>query len=166
MHGLHWPEAVLSYVVVALALGFPMVVGFAWVFDLNSGRIERSATAVPPRLQGAPLVLLLSAIGVLAAAPGVLYYFVVRGSSHGRGTTSNESGRANPSVAVLPFADMSPQRDQEYFSDGLADEILNALAQVQGLDVAGRTSSFSFKGKNEDVRNIGQKLNVAHILEG
>jgi eukaryotic-like serine/threonine-protein kinase len=70
------------------------------------------------------------------------------------------------SIAVLPFADMSPTRDQEYFSDGLAEEILNALAQIDGLHVAGRTSSFSFKGKNEDLRSIGRQLGVAHVLEG
>jgi TolB-like protein/Flp pilus assembly protein TadD len=67
---------------------------------------------------------------------------------------------------VLPFADMSPAKDQEYFSDGVAEEILDALAQVEGLRVAGRTSSFSFKGKGDDLRSIGEKLNVGTILEG
>ena len=73
---------------------------------------------------------------------------------------------AIPSIAVLPFADMSPQKDQEYLSDGVAEEITNALAQIEGLRVIGRTSAFSFKGKNEDVRSIGHKLGVAHVLEG
>ena len=71
-----------------------------------------------------------------------------------------------PSIAVLPFADLSPAKDQEYFSDGIAEEILNALAQVDGLRVAGRTSAFSFKGKNEDLASIARKLNVATLLEG
>ena len=71
-----------------------------------------------------------------------------------------------PSIAILPFADMSPKRDQEYFADGVAEEILNALAQVQGLKVIGRTSSFSFKGKSDDLKTIGQKLGVANVLEG
>lgn len=70
------------------------------------------------------------------------------------------------SIAVLPFADMSPEKDQEYFSDGIAEELLNQLTKLKGLHVAGRTSSFFFKGKNEDLRDIGEKLNVAHILEG
>lgn len=70
------------------------------------------------------------------------------------------------SIAVLPFADMSPEKDQEYFSDGIAEELLNQLTKLKGLHVAGRTSSFFFKGKNEDLRGIGEKLNVAHILEG
>ena len=70
------------------------------------------------------------------------------------------------SIAVLPFADMSAGKDQEYFSDGLAEELTNELAKVPGLKVAGRSSAFQFKGKNEDVRAVGQKLNVANVLEG
>jgi len=70
------------------------------------------------------------------------------------------------SLAVLPFADMSPDKDQEYFSDGLTEELLNALVKIPDLKVAGRTSSFSFKGRNEDLRVIGEKLGVANILEG
>ncbi|WP_439106201.1 tetratricopeptide repeat protein [Congregibacter sp.] len=70
------------------------------------------------------------------------------------------------SIAVLPFADLSPDGDQEYFADGISEELLNVLAQVDGMKVAGRTSSFAFKGRNEDLREIGQVLNVAHILEG
>jgi serine/threonine protein kinase/predicted Zn-dependent protease len=69
-------------------------------------------------------------------------------------------------VAVMPFADMSRNRDQEYFSDGLAEEVLNALSRVEGLRVAARTSSFSFKGKNQDPRAIGKALNVTHLVEG
>ena len=70
------------------------------------------------------------------------------------------------SIAVLPFVNLSSDKEQEYFSDGISEEILNALAQVDGLRVIGRTSSFSLKGKNEDLRSIGQKLDVANLLEG
>ena len=70
------------------------------------------------------------------------------------------------SIAVLPFADMSEKKDQEYFSDGLAEELLDLLAKTPGLHVIARTSSFSFKGKSEDIPTIGKKLNVANILEG
>jgi len=70
------------------------------------------------------------------------------------------------SIAVLPFADLSPQQDQDYFADGLSEELLNALAQLPGLHVAGRTSAFQFKGRNEDVRVVGRKLGVATVLEG
>ena len=71
-----------------------------------------------------------------------------------------------PSIAVLPFADLSAQKDQEYFSDGLAEELLNSLAKIPGLRVVARTSSFQFKGKTEDLRSVGEKLNVSTILEG
>jgi len=70
------------------------------------------------------------------------------------------------SIAVLPFKDMSPQRDQDYLCEGLAEELINALAQIKGLKVAARTSAFSFKGKDEDIREIGRRLNVESILEG
>lgn len=70
------------------------------------------------------------------------------------------------SIAVLPFVDMSAAKDQEYFSDGLSEELLNLLSKIPELKVIGRTSSFSFKGKNDDLRSIAEKLGVAHLLEG
>ena len=78
---------------------------------------------------------------------------------------SNTTG-IDKSIAVLPFVDMSAGKDQEYFSDGLSEELLNLLSKIPELKVIGRTSSFSFKGKNEDLRSIGEKLGVANILEG
>jgi serine/threonine protein kinase/tetratricopeptide (TPR) repeat protein len=78
-------------------------------------------------------------------------------------TSASEEPR---SIAVLAFSDMSPDHDQEYFSDGVAQEIISALTEVRGLRVVARSSSFSFKGKNEDLRAVGNKLNVAHVLEG
>jgi len=92
-----------------------------------------------------------------------------------RWLTASHSGRAGepgaaagelPSIAVLPFVNLSSDKEQEYFSDGIAEEILDALARVKGLRVAGRTSSFHFKGKNEDLRTIGETLGVANLLEG
>jgi serine/threonine-protein kinase len=74
--------------------------------------------------------------------------------------------RAAPSIAVMPFADMSPGKDQEYFCDGLAEELINALTQIEDLRVIARTSAFSFKNQDVDVREIGRKLNVETILEG
>jgi TolB-like protein/DNA-binding winged helix-turn-helix (wHTH) protein/Flp pilus assembly protein TadD len=76
------------------------------------------------------------------------------------------SSSGNMSIAVLPFADMSPGKDEEYFSDGLTEEMINDLAKVPGLKVVARSSAFQFKGKNEDLRSVGQKLGVANILEG
>jgi TolB-like protein len=84
-----------------------------------------------------------------------------------RSSTNNApSKEVDKSIAVLPFADMSPSRDQEYFGDGMAEEIINVLAQAEDLKVIARTSSFQFKGKNEDLRTIGSKLGVSTILEG
>ena len=74
--------------------------------------------------------------------------------------------RAEKSIAVLAFEDLSADGDQEYFADGLSEELLNVLARMPDLQVAGRTSSFAFKGQNRDLREIGEILNVAHILEG
>jgi serine/threonine protein kinase/Tfp pilus assembly protein PilF len=71
-----------------------------------------------------------------------------------------------PSIAVLPFVDLSPQKDQEYFCDGMAEALLNALTNIKDLHVAARTSAFSFKGKEQDIREIGEKLNVKTVLEG
>src|SRR4030095_8177843 len=71
-----------------------------------------------------------------------------------------------PSIAVLPFADLSAAKDQDWFCDGLAEEILNALTPLKGLRVAARTSAFSFKGKSDDLQTIGAKLNVTTVLGG
>ena len=79
--------------------------------------------------------------------------------------TSAPSGR-RPSIAVLPFANMSADKENEYFGDGLAEEVINALAQVTGLQVAGRTSSFQFRGKDIELAEVGRRLNVHHLLEG
>ncbi|HEY8171860.1 MAG TPA: winged helix-turn-helix domain-containing protein [Dehalococcoidia bacterium] len=79
---------------------------------------------------------------------------------------SGEPQRSVPSIAVLPFVGMSADRESEYFSDGLAEEIINVLAKMPGLKVAGRTSSFFFRGKDVELEEIGQRLNVDHILEG
>jgi TolB-like protein len=78
---------------------------------------------------------------------------------------SRNSART-PSIAVLPFVNMSSDKEQEYFSDGLAEELSNDLVRIQGLRVAARTSSFQFKGKNEDLRTVAEKLHVSNILEG
>ena len=159
-HALHLDDAVLTYSVYALALGFPIAVVLAWAFDVNQGSIERTPTSPGSALRGPWLAIVLVGLGAAAAAPGLAWYLL-------RGRPAPEAPRsAAPSIAVLPFADLSEKHDQEYFADGVAEEILDALARVPGLKVIGRTSSFSFKGKGEDIRSIGQKLEVANILEG
>ena len=165
MHGLHWPEAVLSYVVVALAVGFPAVVALAWIFDVNAGRIERivpvQQTGRPAGLPRTTIAVLLVGIGLLAAAPGLVYYFLLRKST----PPAAQAARA-PSIAVLPFVNLSSDKENEYFSDGMTEEIINALANVEGVRVVARTSAFFFKGKNVNVREIGKELDVATVLEG
>jgi TolB-like protein/Flp pilus assembly protein TadD len=79
---------------------------------------------------------------------------------------SQATAAAAKSIAVLPFADMSPQRDQEYFCEGMAEEIINALTKIQALRVASRSSAFAFKGQNQDIRRVGEQLGVATVLEG
>jgi TolB-like protein/Flp pilus assembly protein TadD len=103
----------------------------------------------------------LGGLAVLAVA-------LVLGTRLGRAPTPAQpvAQAVQPSIAVLPFVDMSPGHDQEYFSDGVAQEILNALTQVPELRVVARSSSFAFKGRNEDLRTVGQKLQVANVLEG
>ena len=178
MHGLHWPEAVLSYVVVGLAAGFPVVITLAWAFDVKAGRIERTAPAAPSTgLRGIRLALLLVGISVLAAAPGVIWYFLVRADTRlvavraDAGSVAREGGERpaaaeSKSIAVLPFVNMSSDKEADYFSDGMTEELINALANVDGLRVASRTSAFAFKGKNVSVAKIGEDLKVATVLEG
>ncbi len=98
--------------------------------------------------------------------PGILLFFLALIGSLWLWRRSDRVSHDGVSIAVLPFADMSPNRDQEYFSDGIAEELLNSLVRIPDLHVAGRTSSFQFKGKNEDLRTIGKQLNVATVLEG
>ncbi|HEY7187624.1 MAG TPA: protein kinase, partial [Vicinamibacterales bacterium] len=81
-------------------------------------------------------------------------------------TTTVSRGGAPRSIAVLPFLDLSAEKDQEYFCDGMAEELISALSNISGLNVASRTSAFSFKGKGQDVQSIGQQLRVTHVLEG
>ena len=117
------------------------------------------AVGDPPRPQSKTRAVVFSLIILALAIAG---YFVLQ-----RWTTSQPAAEIlDKSIAVLPFADMSPQKDQEYLGDGIAEEILNVLARVKDLKVIGRTSSFSYKGKSTDLKTIGEELGVSTILEG
>jgi TolB-like protein len=105
----------------------------------------------------------LSSMLVLIIIASVMYFFIIQSNKKETGITQVSWKN---SIAVLPFIDMSPQKDQEYFCDGIAEEILNKLSHIDGLKVIARTSSFQFKGKHIDISEIGQKLDVSTILEG
>jgi TolB-like protein/DNA-binding winged helix-turn-helix (wHTH) protein/lipoprotein NlpI len=104
------------------------------------------------------LAIVLVLLVVAAAAIGAYFRRAQSGA--------NASSLNDTSIAVLPFADMSPAKDQEYFSEGLAEQLINDLAKVPGLKIVGRSSAFQFEGKNEDLRSVGRKLGVANVLEG
>jgi serine/threonine protein kinase len=128
--------------------------------EISSAANLAGSEAGPRRLYlivGAAVVLLALVIGL---------WLNHRSKNAETKPISTTQPSAAPSIAVLPFVDISANRDQEYFSDGLAEELLNDLAKIPGLRVTARTSSFQFKGKSEDLRVIGQKLNVASVLEG
>ena len=117
---------------------------------------DRSA---PPRRLA--FLLSIAAVALLVVAVGA--WFLMRGAGNAAGETAEAQ---KVSIAVLPFANLSGDPQQEYFSDGLTEEILNELAQNEALEVTGRTSSFAYKGQNQDLRKIAGELNVANLLEG
>jgi TolB-like protein/Tfp pilus assembly protein PilF len=109
-------------------------------------------------------IIATAVVIALGVAVGLGLYFWK--ANHGGGQAPAVAAISDKSIAVLPFVDMSEKKDQEYFADGMAEEILNLLVKIPGLKVIGRTSSFQFKGKTEDLRAIGEKLGVAYVLEG
>ena len=166
MHGAHLPDWVLTAILLALAAGFPVSLLLAWAFDLTGDGIRRTYSASGPgavTLSRGRLAAVLLLVGSASAVPGVAWHFWRQSGVQGHRAAPSGS---RPTVAVLAFADMSPGKDQEYFADGMAEEVLDRLGHVRGLKVIGRTSSFSFKGKPDDLRTIGQKLGAGHVLEG
>jgi adenylate cyclase len=147
-------------VIVLALLGFPLACGLAWAFDVTPRGIERA-----PPLPVEPSDRLSRASTVASASPpGVEPWLAPQSAVAAGGSAA--AVLTGPSVAILPFLDMSPSRDQEYFCDGIAEEIINALGGVRGLQVVSRTSSFQFKGRAADVREIGRSLSVTAVLEG
>jgi TolB-like protein len=159
-------------VFVLLAVGFAVAIVMSWVFELSAEGLKRTAPLEAGAPPAPPFTLADSALIVaLVAVLGVSLFQVARPQAAPVPALEVAAPLASlddprPSIAVLPFADMSPDGDQEYFSDGLSEELLNQLAQIQDLRVIARTSSFAFKGRNTDMREIGQTLGVAHLLEG
>jgi len=135
---LELPAYVDRWATITVIAGFPIAIIVSWLFDisLDGFRLTPKAEKAEPQ-------------PVFTEA-----------------AMANRAPTQKKSIAVLPFADMSSGGDQEYLADGMSEEILNALVKVTELKVAGRTSSFAFKGRNEDLREIGETLGVAHVLEG
>ncbi len=134
--------------------------------ETTAGALPAGSPAARPSLVPSPRkrwIGIAAAVSVVALAA---VFWLGRGSRGPQPESLVAADPAPPSIAVLPFVNMSEDAANEYFSDGLSEELLNALVQIEELRVAGRTSSFQFKGKNEDLRVIGEKLNVASILEG
>ncbi len=162
------PDWIMQVFMLAFALGFPLVLIFSWVYELTAQGLKREHEVDRDqsitRSTGRKLDLITIAM-LIAVVLFVLYERTISPDA----TDSDPVGAAaitDKSVAVLAFQDLSAEGDHAYFAEGLSEELLNVLSQVADLKVAGRTSSFAFKGQNTDLREIGEILNVAHILEG
>jgi TolB-like protein len=165
------PDWVLKSFVVALLLGLPLALLFAWAFELTPEGLKREKDV--DRSQSITHVTRrkLDYVIVAALALAVVYFAFDRPGEHqasapaaAKETASSDADRR--SIAVLPFVNMSSDQEQEWFADGLTEELLNALARAPDLLVAARTSSFKFKGSGEDIPTIAAALGVAHVLEG
>lgn len=187
---LSLPDWTLRLVAFLLVLGFPLVLVFSWVFELTPEGIKRESELPPDRSTPAGsarkfnlAVGLLLAIAVLlllanfASRPGdaqlepatastAVVPSIPPGYSIDTATNGGPTLPPATSIAVLPFVNMSSDPENDYFADGLSEELLNVLAQIEGFKVAGRTSSFTFKGQNQNLKEIGQTLNVGTVLEG
>jgi TolB-like protein/Tfp pilus assembly protein PilF len=157
---LHLPDWILTFIVVFLMVGFPVAMVLAWIFDVGPQGIERTeplanepgSTHFRLRMAyGAVVLLLMGGLGYLLYERGF-------GRAH-----ANEP---HSSIAVLPFSNLSGDTARDYFSDGMSEELLNLLARIPGLKVASRTSSFAYKGRNVDIREVGRELGVETVLEG
>ena len=164
--GLNLPNWVLTLVIVLLAVGFPIALIFAWIHQLTP------ADASAPRTTATRLDYTL--IGALVLVIALVSYQQLAPSS---GTTTPQAKQADASsltapsptgmsIAVLPLANLSGDASQEFFSDGIGEDLLTVLQKIPGLRVAARTAAWSFKGKNPTAKEVGEKLGMAHVVEG
>ena len=164
------PDWVMKTLFVVLALGFFLSLFFAWAFEMTPEGVKRESDVdrsqsitqtTGHKLNRTIMFVLVMALGYIAwdklSAPT---------GAQPEAIVTAEQPAIDKSIAVLPFVNMSADADNEYFSDGLSEELLNLLAKVDGLKVAARTSSFKFKKSEADISEIGAKLNVATVLEG
>jgi serine/threonine-protein kinase len=154
------PGWVMKVFVAVIAAGFPIALVLAWAFEMTPQGVKRTESLSPnehlPQWSGRKFAALI--VSVAIAAGGLLLFQFVR--------IRNSPATTEKSIAVLPLVNQSGDPSQEYFSDGLSEELINGLGQIHGLRVIGRNSSFHFKGKSDDSRAVGLALGVAHLLEG
>lgn len=150
------PWALRIFILIVL-LGFPIALVMAWVLDMTAEGVR-----VETRASGSKRLFVVVALLVVLA---VGWYFYGQPSFR-KGDPTTPAAVAQKSIAVLPFANMSADKNDEYLSDGVSEELITALSKINGLQVKARTSSFAFKGKNEDIQKIGEQLHVNHLLEG
>src|SRR6059058_5927833 len=172
------PNWAIRLIVLLIIIGLPIALILAWMFELTPQGIKRTED-VDPFDSRSGQVLAVAAqqpkkrtwifVVIIGALVSIGLFFLGRYSAFNGAPRESEAATnsaSQKSIAVLPFVDLSQAKDQEYFCDGISEEILDSLAKVEGLRVVARTSSFSFKGKNADVGEIAQKLNVENVLEG
>lgn len=161
------PDGATRWFLIAAVIGFPFWIAFAWLFEFTPQGLKRESGIEPgdsiAHSTGRKLDKWI--IGVLVVAVVLLLTNTFAGMDAGS-RDGPGSGIPAKSIAVLPFEDLSPAHDHGYFSAGMAEELLNALARVPGLKVAGRASSFYYGNRNADLRTIGKALDVANVLEG
>jgi serine/threonine-protein kinase len=169
------PPWVMKIFIIVIIFGFPVALIFSWAFEITPEGIKLESEIEPnksiKRRTGRKIVAVTIALAVVAA--GLFVYQLVLQRSTITPTASAArieaaTGAPNKSIAVLPFVNMSADKNDEYLSDGMTEELINVLAKVPGLRVPGRTSCFAFKGKNEEdiFRKVGDQLHVGTVLEG
>jgi hypothetical protein len=153
-------------IVLAIVAGFPVALVLSWIYELTPAGIvktdEVAVDASVTRHTGQQLNRAI--IGVLLLAVLVMAAKLFWPAGAGVVGLAAQTVGSDKSIAVLPFVNMSGEAANEYFSDGITEEILNAAAQLRGLRVAARTSAFQFKGQNIDLRKVGETLGVAYVL--
>jgi len=152
-------------VLVLLIIGLPIALIFSWAYEVTPEGVKKTEEVDKSKsiTHGTGQKINKLIVGALVLAVGFIAYDKMIAPD---GTAINGAEAAQISIAVLPFVNMSSDSEQEYFSDGITEELLNTLAKVPGLMVAARTSVFSYKGQNKDVREIGDELGVRVIVEG
>jgi serine/threonine-protein kinase len=162
---LEIPNWVVRLVIVFIAIGFPIALIIAWAFEATPEGIKRTEIAdAMPATSGHKRHAWIYVV-VIGAVISVGLFFAGRYTA-GSKTTASPNDVSNKSIAVLPLVNTSGDPGNDYFSDGLSEELIAVLAKIPGLKIIGRSSSFLFKGKSDDSRTIGEKLGVANLLEG